>query len=38
MARKPAISDEAYAAIVDFLQDQGYDIGKLQKVPQRIDG
>jgi len=38
MARKPAISDEAYAAIVDFLQEQGYDISKLQKVPQRIDG
>ena len=38
MARKPAISDEAYAAIVDFLQEQGYDISKLQKVPQSIDG
>ena len=34
MARKPAISDEEYAAIVDFLQQQGYDIKKLQKVPQ----
>ena len=38
MARKPAISDEAYTAIVDFLQEQGYDISKLQKVPQSIDG
>ena len=38
MARKPAISDEEYAAIVDFLQEQGYDISKLQKVPQSIDG
>ena len=37
MARKPAISDEEYAAIVDFLQEQGYDTSKLQKVPQRIN-
>ena len=37
MARKPAISDEDYAAIVDFLQEQGYDTSKLQKVPQRLD-
>ena len=37
MARKPAISDEAYTAIVDFLQEQGYDISTLQKVPQKID-
>jgi apolipoprotein D and lipocalin family protein len=35
MARKPAISDEDYAIIVDFLQEQGYDTSKLQKVPQR---
>ena len=34
MARKPAISDEEYATIVDFLQEQGYDIKKLQKIPQ----
>ncbi len=37
MARKPAISDEKYTAILNFLQEQGYDISKLQKVPQRID-
>lgn len=37
MARKPSISDEDYAAIVDFLQEQGYDTSKLQKVPQRPD-
>ena len=37
MARKPSISDEEYAAIVDFLQQQGYDTSKLQKVPQRLD-
>jgi apolipoprotein D and lipocalin family protein len=35
MARKPAISDEEYDAISGFLQEQGYDIKKLQKVPQR---
>jgi len=34
MARKPAISDEEYDAILGFLQEQGYDIKKLQKVPQ----
>ena len=37
MARKPSISEEDYAAIVDFLQEQGYDTSKLQKVPQRLD-
>jgi apolipoprotein D and lipocalin family protein len=34
MARKPAISDADYSAILNFLQDQGYDIEKVQKVPQ----
>jgi apolipoprotein D and lipocalin family protein len=34
MAREPAISDEEYDTILSFLQDQGYDIRKLQKVPQ----
>jgi len=34
MAREPAISDEEYDAILSFLQDQGYDIKKLQKVRQ----
>ena len=34
MARKPAISPEEYAQITEFLQTQGYDISKLQKVPQ----
>jgi apolipoprotein D and lipocalin family protein len=34
MAREPAISDEEYDAILGFLQEQGYDINKLQKVPQ----
>jgi len=35
MAREPAIPDEEYNAILDFLREQGYDIKKLQKVPQR---
>jgi apolipoprotein D and lipocalin family protein len=35
MARKPAISDEEYANILNFLQDQGYDISKVKKVPQK---
>jgi len=34
MAREPAISDEEYKAILDFLREQGYDIKKVQKVPQ----
>lgn len=34
MAREPAISDGEYAAITNFLQEQGYDISKLRKVPQ----
>ncbi len=34
MAREPAIPDEEYDAILGFLQEQGYDITKLQKVPQ----
>jgi apolipoprotein D and lipocalin family protein len=34
MAREPSIPDEEYGAILGFLQEQGYDINKLQKVPQ----
>ena len=34
MAREPAISDEEYDAISGFLREQGYDLKKLQKVPQ----
>jgi apolipoprotein D and lipocalin family protein len=32
MARKPAISDEDYTSIVNFLQKEGYDVENLQKV------
>ena len=34
MAREPKISDEEYASIKKFLQEQGYDLKDLQKVPQ----
>ena len=34
MARGPEISDEEYASIKKFLQEQGYDLKDLQKVPQ----
>ena len=37
MARQPGIPDEAFAEILNFLEDQGYDISKVQKVPQSID-
>ena len=33
MARKSAISREDYATILEFLEAQGYDISKVQKVP-----
>ena len=32
MAREPAISDEAYTSIVNFLQIEGYNVKNLQKV------
>ena len=35
MARAPSISEEDYRKIRDLLVDAGYDIGKLQKIPQR---
>jgi hypothetical protein len=35
MAREPAITVEEYARITDFLKEQGYEIDKLQKVPQK---
>ena len=36
MARQPSIPDEDYALILNFLEDQGYDISKVKKVPQSI--
>lgn len=35
MARKPAIPEEDYLKIVEFLAAQGYDTSRIQKVPQR---
>jgi hypothetical protein len=35
MAREPSVTDEEYAFILNFLQEQDYDISKVQKVPQR---
>lgn len=35
MARTPQIPDSDYTRIVSFLKVQGYDVGKLQRVPQR---
>jgi apolipoprotein D and lipocalin family protein len=34
MSRQPTIPDDEYVRIVSFLKEQGYDIEKLQKVPQ----
>ncbi|MGD9044401.1 MAG: lipocalin family protein [Desulfobacterales bacterium] len=36
MARKPYIPENDYNRILDFLQAQGYDISKVQKVPQQV--
>ena len=35
MARSPQIPEEDYLRLVQELKDQGYDTGKLRKVPQR---
>jgi apolipoprotein D and lipocalin family protein len=35
MARAPSIADAEYAGIVEFLGRQGYDVSRIQKVPQR---
>ncbi len=35
MARTPSIPGDEYARIVDFVESIGYDVSKLQKVPQR---
>jgi apolipoprotein D and lipocalin family protein len=36
MARKPYIPDDDYNRILDFIKLQGYDLNKLQKVPQQV--
>lgn len=35
MARSPQISDEDYAELLMLLKDEGYDVSKIQKVPQQ---
>lgn len=35
MAREPAISEEEYQAILGMLKAVGYDLGKVQQVPQK---
>ncbi|CAB1075935.1 Outer membrane lipoprotein [Olavius algarvensis Delta 1 endosymbiont] len=35
MAREASIPDEEYALILKFLQEQQYDVGKVQRVPQQ---
>jgi apolipoprotein D and lipocalin family protein len=35
MAREPSLTDDEYESILNFLQEQDYDISKVQKVPQR---
>jgi apolipoprotein D and lipocalin family protein len=35
MARTPAIAAEDYQALVDLIADQGYDISRIRRVPQR---
>ena len=37
MARSPEISDEEYARMMQLIQQQGYDLSKVQKEPHRID-
>ncbi len=38
MARSPSIPEADYQRILAFLAGQGYDVGKIQKVPQRWEG
>ena len=35
MARTPVIPDADYARLTQRVRELGYDVGKLQKVPQR---
>ena len=35
MARQPQIDDTMYEDILQFLQEEGYEISKIQRVPQR---
>lgn len=35
MARTPAIPEQEYQQLISMIQQQGYDVSKIQKVPQR---
>lgn len=35
MSREPSIPDDEYSRILEFLEEQGYDIRQIQKVPQQ---
>ena len=35
MAREPSLPEEEYAFILKFLQEQDYDISKVQRIPQQ---
>ena len=37
MAREPSISDQEYDKLVDFAGSIGYDVSKIERVPQRWD-
>jgi len=37
MARTPSITEEEYHTLIKFVEDIGYDVSKIQKVPQRWD-
>ena len=37
MARTPTISDESYERMLKLLEEEGYDLSKLRKVPHRYD-
>jgi apolipoprotein D and lipocalin family protein len=34
MSRQPAMDEDSYRSLLRFIQSQGYDIDKVQKVPQ----
>jgi hypothetical protein len=36
MARTPQIPDEDYAMLLKIVEEAGYDIGGVQKVPQSV--
>lgn len=37
MARKPQIDESDYQRLVEFVRSEGYDLGKLRRVPQQLN-